>query len=54
MLYKKYLGGYDELYKSVISHPDPGYGAFLSLDPGSGIGFFRIPDLGSRIPNPCF
>ncbi len=23
-------------------------------DPGSGIGFFRIPDLGSRIPNPYF
>jgi hypothetical protein len=21
-------------------------------DPGSGIGFFRIPDLGSRIPDP--
>jgi len=28
---------------------------FWPLDPGSGIGFFRIPDLGSRIPNPyCF
>ncbi len=29
-------------------------GAFLTLDPdpGSGIGFFRIPDLGSRIPTP--
>ncbi len=23
-------------------------------DPGSRIGFFRIPDLGSRIPNPYF
>jgi hypothetical protein len=22
--------------------------------PGSGMGFFRIPDLGSRIPNPYF
>jgi hypothetical protein len=22
------------------------------LDPGSGIGFFRIPDPGSRIPDP--
>jgi hypothetical protein len=31
---------------------DPGSGAFLT--PGSGIGFFRIPDLGSRIPNPYF
>ena len=27
---------------------------FWPLDPGSGIGFFRIPDLGSRIPNPYF
>ncbi len=27
---------------------------FLPLDPGSGIGLFRIPDLGSRIPNPYF
>jgi hypothetical protein len=32
--------------------PDPGSGAFLT--PGSGIGFFRIPDLGSWIPNPYF
>jgi hypothetical protein len=27
---------------------------FWPLDPGSGIGFSRIPDLGSRIPNPYF
>jgi hypothetical protein len=27
---------------------------FWPLDPGSGIGFFRIPDLGSRIPNSYF
>jgi Na+-transporting NADH:ubiquinone oxidoreductase subunit NqrC len=27
---------------------------FQSLDARSGIGFFRIPDLGSRIPNPYF
>jgi hypothetical protein len=27
---------------------------FWPLDPGSGIGFFRIQDLGSRIPNPYF
>jgi hypothetical protein len=33
---------------------DPGSGAFWPLDPGSGIGFFRIPDLGSRIPRPYF
>jgi hypothetical protein len=38
-------------YTSVA---DPGSGAFLTLDPGSGIGFFRIPDLGSRIPNQYF
>jgi len=31
---------------------DPGSGAFWPLDPGSGIGFFRIPDLGFRIPDP--
>jgi hypothetical protein len=31
---------------------DPGYGAFLTLDTGPGIGFFRIPDLGYRIPDP--
>jgi hypothetical protein len=35
-----------------IGCPDPGSGAFLSLDLGSGIGFFRIPNPGSRIPNP--
>jgi hypothetical protein len=34
--------------------PDPGSGAFWPLDPGSGIGFFRIQDLGSRIPIPYF
>jgi hypothetical protein len=27
---------------------------FLPLDPGTGIGFFRIPDLESQIPNPYF
>ncbi len=39
-----------------VADPDPGSGAFLTLDPypGSGIGFFRIPDLGSRIPTPYF
>ncbi len=34
--------------KSSVANPDPGSGAFLTLDPGSGIGFFRIPDLGSQ------
>jgi hypothetical protein len=28
--------------------PDPGSGAFLTPGPGSGIGFFRVPDLGSQ------
>jgi hypothetical protein len=40
-----------------VADPDPGSGAFLTpgsviRDPGSGIGFFRIPDLGSQIPDP--
>jgi hypothetical protein len=38
--------------QSSVADPDPGSGAFLT--PGSGIGFFRISDLGSRIPNPYF
>ncbi len=33
---------------------DPGLGPFWPLDPGSGIDLFRIPDLGSRIPNSYF
>jgi hypothetical protein len=33
-----------------VADPDPGSGAFLT--PGSGIGFFQIPDSGSRIPDP--
>ncbi len=36
--------------RSGIRDPVP----FWPLDPGSEIGFFRIPDLGSRIPNPYF
>jgi hypothetical protein len=28
-----------------VADPDPGSSTFLTLDPGSGIGFFRIPDL---------
>ncbi len=35
-----------------VADPDPGSGAFLT--PGSRIGFFPDPDLGSRIPNPYF
>ncbi len=35
-----------------VADPDPGSGAFLT--PGSGIGFFRIPELGSRISNSYF
>ena len=36
---------------SSVEDPDPGSGAFSTLDPDpeSGIGFFRIPYLGSRI-----
>ncbi len=33
--------GRDEI---SVADPDPGSGAFWTLDPGSGIGFFRIPD----------
>jgi hypothetical protein len=33
----------------VVPDPDP---LVRGMDPGSGIGFFRVPDLGSRIPNP--
>ncbi len=35
---------------SGIRDPVP----FWPLETGSGIGFFQIPDLGSRIPNPYF
>ncbi len=38
---------------SSVADPDPGSGAFLTLDPGYRK-FFLIPDLGSRIPNPIF
>jgi len=31
-----------------VADPDPGSDAFLTPGPGSGIGFFRIPDLGSQ------
>ncbi len=27
-----------------VADPDPGSGAFLTLDPRSGIDFFRMPD----------
>ncbi len=43
-----------EIFKTrflfLTSVADPGSGAFLTL--GSWIGFFQIPDLGSRISNP--
>jgi hypothetical protein len=42
-----------------VADPDPGSGIRCLFDPwirdpGSGIVFFRIPNLGSRIPNPYF
>ena len=42
----------NKIYVRSVTDLDPGSGAFLT--PGSGIRnrFFRIPDLGSRIPNP--
>ncbi len=36
---------FEDLFSSVA---DPGSGAFLTLDPGSGIGFSRISDPGSQ------
>ncbi len=42
----------DPYQSFFISVADPGSVAFLT--PRSGIGFFRIPDLGSRIPNHIF
>ncbi len=36
------------LFTYSVADPDPRSGAFLTLDPVSGIGFFRIPNLGSR------
>jgi hypothetical protein len=47
------------LFASTVKDPDPGSGIRCLFDPfdpdpGSGIGFFRTPDLGSRIPNPYF
>ncbi len=44
--------GRQSYYRRRIRIRDPV--PFWPLDPGSGIGFFRIPDLGSRIPNPYF
>ncbi len=40
----------DVMTAGSVADPDPGSGAFLT--PGSGIGFFRIPDLRSRISDP--
>ncbi len=45
------------LLSSRVADPDPGSGIRCLFDPwirdlGSGIGFFRIPDPGSRIPDP--
>jgi hypothetical protein len=35
--------------QTVLRSQDPGSGAFLTPGSGIGIGFFRIPDLGSWI-----
>ncbi len=39
---------------SSVADPDPGSGAFFASGSGIRNRFFRIPDLGSRIPNPYF
>jgi hypothetical protein len=51
----------ENLGTSSVAHPDLGPGALLTPGPGSGIQNrfipdpgFRIPDFGSRIPNPYF
>jgi hypothetical protein len=41
--------GVGSVLVTSVADPDPGSGAFWPLDPGSGMGFFRIPD-----PNPIF
>jgi hypothetical protein len=38
--------------RNSVAEPDPGSGAFLP--PGSGMNFYRIPNLGSRIQGVCF
>jgi hypothetical protein len=41
------MGECEKFFLPRINVSDTGSGAFLTLDPGSGIGFF-IPDLGSQ------
>ncbi len=43
-----YLETFSQATRIFASVADPGSGAFLTPDPGSGIGFFQIPDLGSQ------
>jgi hypothetical protein len=38
----------DSIIVTSVADPDPGRGAFFIMDPGSGIVFFPIPDLGSQ------
>ncbi len=35
--------------KTSVADPDPGYEAFLTMDPGSGIGFFLDPGFQTHI-----
>jgi hypothetical protein len=41
-----------KIQKNHVADPDPGFGIRCLFDPGSGIGFFRIPDLGYGSANP--
>jgi hypothetical protein len=46
----KYEQNYVYKDRAVLRIRDPG--SFYPKDPGSGMNFFRIPDPGSRIPDP--
>ncbi len=46
-LQNRSLAEFGHIFQTSVA--DPGSGAFLTPDPGSGIGFFRIPD-----PKPIF
>jgi hypothetical protein len=44
----------DTLVRGSVADPDPGFSAFLTSGPGSGIRNRFFPDSGSRIPHPYF
>jgi hypothetical protein len=42
LVYKRGISIFESI--DSVEDPDPGSGAFLTLDPGAGIDFFRIPE----------